>query len=180
MSSGSVAPGLYLDPTALVGVRHYREVEEGVARNFSAAAIGVRVAIGLQGRNAFRAGLFVEYLTGDRSALAFGGELEMTWVAMPSWRIGPRTSIAYGDDLHGEGPQGTVGVAAHRGDIVLAADLLLRHGAFSDSYDGYTYGLLAGVGATGRTGKYTALIGGGTFLVIAGVFAVLLSGTSTH
>lgn len=180
MSSGSVAQGLYLDPTALVGVRHYREVEEGVARTFSAAAIGVRVAIGLQGRNAFRAGLFVEYLTGDRSALAFGGELEITWVAMPSWRIGPRTSIAYGDDLHGEGPQGTVGVAAHRGDIVLAADLLLRHGAFSDSYDGYTYGVLAGVGATGRTGKYTALIGGGTFLVIAGAFVALLSSTSTH
>jgi hypothetical protein len=186
--------GLYMEPALLAGVRRHHDVEEGVPvpANSVTGVLGVRAAIGLRaystGPASLQAGFVIDYLAGaNRSSVALGFELAADWdlATAPCWQLGPRFSIGYADDLHGEGPYGTVGIVARRGDLTFGGDVFGLRGHFRGTgdvvaYDGYTLGAIGHVGATGRTGKYTMLIGGGALLIVGAAIALALGSAPTH
>lgn len=124
----------------------------------------------------FRGGLVLDIGSPDLGGTALGGEVAVDWPLSTAWRLGFRTSITHGDTT-----QYWIGARAQAGglslglDVVNSADHLYSSGTVSTQIS--THAVLAGIGVTGKAGKYVLVAEAITTAVVVGlVLAACTSG----
>lgn len=123
------------------------------------------------------------FMSGASFGAAFGIEADVDWDLAPCWRLGLRMSgsLGTGDGTvtTGDGQVLMVGVRARTRSVVFGVDgMFVRRGEYGQQ--GHGNGILFGVGADGRAGKYGIVFAGGAAALVAIIGLLALSQTNFH
>lgn len=119
----------------------------------------------------FRGGLVLDIASKDLGDTALGGEVAVDWPLSQTWRLGFRTSVTRGSTT-----QYWIGARAQAGslslgiDVVNSANHLYTNGSVATEIS--THAVLAGLGLSGKAGKYVLAAEAITTAIVVGLVIV--------